>query len=87
VDEEKAVNELAAPFLWRRTQGSAQRISREKNRRGAHCQLTDQLELIIMLKEYEDLGNKYTKDWIGFIFKRLCTAPGKRISANNSCHG
>lgn len=40
----------------------------------------DQLELILMLKEYGDLGNKYTKDWISFALKRLYTSKAKELA-------
>ena len=41
----------------------------------------DQLELILMLKEYGDLGNKYTKDWISFALKRLNTPTAQEMAA------
>jgi len=37
--------------------------------------------LILQLKEYGDLGNKYSKEWIAFAVKRLCTATSKKLAA------
>jgi len=33
----------------------------------------DQLELILQLKECQDLGNKYASEWLPFVLKRLKT--------------
>jgi putative hydrolase of HD superfamily len=41
----------------------------------------DQLDLILELKEHQDLGNRYAKDWIHFALKRLKTELGKRLAA------
>jgi putative hydrolase of HD superfamily len=40
----------------------------------------DQLDLILMLKEQQDLGNKYATEWIEFALKRLKTETGKNIA-------
>ena len=40
----------------------------------------DQIELILMLKEYKDLGNKYADEWIEFALKRLKTDAGKQLA-------
>ena len=34
---------------------------------------SDQLEMILALKEYKDLGNKYADEWLEFAVKRLKT--------------
>jgi putative hydrolase of HD superfamily len=41
----------------------------------------DQLEMILALKEYKDLGNKYADEWIDFAFKRLKTDTAKELAA------
>jgi putative hydrolase of HD superfamily len=33
----------------------------------------DQLEMILALKEYKDIGNRYAEEWLGFSLKRLRT--------------
>jgi putative hydrolase of HD superfamily len=40
----------------------------------------DQLELILMLKEHKDLGNKYADEWISFAMQRLKTAKAKELA-------
>jgi len=40
----------------------------------------DQIELILMLKEQRDLGNKYADEWISFALKRLKTDAGKGLA-------
>jgi len=41
----------------------------------------DQLELILALKEYKDLGNKYADEWLEFAIKRLRTDVARELSA------
>jgi len=41
----------------------------------------DQLELILALKEYKDLGNKYADEWLEFAIKRLRTDIARELSA------
>jgi 5'-deoxynucleotidase YfbR-like HD superfamily hydrolase len=40
----------------------------------------DQLELILALKEYKDLGNKYADEWLDFAIKRLKTDVARELS-------
>ncbi len=40
----------------------------------------DQLELILALKEYKDLGNKYADEWLDFAIKRLKTDIARDLS-------
>jgi putative hydrolase of HD superfamily len=40
----------------------------------------DQLELILALKEYKDLGNKYADEWLDFAIKRLKTEVARELS-------
>jgi putative hydrolase of HD superfamily len=41
----------------------------------------DQLDLILELKEQQDLGNRYAVDWLSFALKRLLTDAGRRVAA------
>lgn len=41
----------------------------------------DQLDLILSLKEQQDLGNPYAKEWLAFALKRLLTDPGKQLAS------
>jgi putative hydrolase of HD superfamily len=40
----------------------------------------DQLEMILALKEYRDLGNKYADEWLGFSIKRLQTDAARSLA-------
>jgi putative hydrolase of HD superfamily len=40
----------------------------------------DQLEMILALKEYKDLGNKYADEWLEFSQKRLQTHAARELS-------
>ncbi|MDD5475297.1 MAG: HD domain-containing protein [Syntrophales bacterium] len=40
----------------------------------------DQLALILQLKEYGDLGNKYSKEWISFAVRRLHTEKARSLA-------
>ncbi len=81
VDEEKAVNELAATLPFgEELKALLKEFHEKKTAESLIANDADQLELIIMLKEYGDLGNKYTKDWIGFALKRLCTTQARELA-------
>jgi putative hydrolase of HD superfamily len=41
----------------------------------------DQLDLILSLKEQQDLGNPYAKEWLAFALKRLLTDSGKELAS------
>ncbi len=81
VDEEKAAQDVAAglPF-GEELRGLLQEFREKKTMKSLIVNDADQIELILMLKEYGDLGNKYTKDWISFALKRLHTAVAKEIA-------
>ena len=40
----------------------------------------DQIEMILALKEYKDLGNKYADEWLEFSMRRLVTAAGRELA-------
>jgi len=40
----------------------------------------DQLEMILALKEYKDVGNKYADEWLGFSLKRLQTETARELA-------
>ena len=40
----------------------------------------DQLELILALKEYKDLGNKYADEWLEYALKRLRTDTARELA-------
>ena len=44
----------------------------------------DQLDLILELKEQQDLGNRYAKEWLSYAVERLLT-PRAREMAHEIC--
>lgn len=80
-DEQRAVDDLARtlPFgdsyraLWREFADKQTRESRL-----AHD--ADQLEMILALKEYRDLGNRNADEWYPFCLARLQTDAAKKLA-------
>jgi len=81
VDEKKAVQDM--------TQGlpfgdDIEQLIHEFNHGDSRESLlandADQIELILMLKENKDLGNKYADEWISFALKRLKTDTAKALA-------
>ncbi len=80
-DTEKAVNDLAdtVPF------GSEIKdlVSEFEKGQTPEARLAgdaDQLELILALKEYKDLGNKYADEWLEYAVKRLKTDTARQLA-------
>ena len=81
VNEEKAAHELADPLPFGNEVIDLLKEFREKKtQESLIANDADQLELILMLKEYGDLGNKYAPDWISYALKRLHTAQAKDLA-------
>jgi putative hydrolase of HD superfamily len=40
----------------------------------------DQIEMILALKEYKDLGNRYADEWLEFSMRRLVTDAGRELA-------
>ncbi len=81
VDEDKAVRELTEDISFG---AEIKKAIDQFNRRDSKEALTvmdaDQLALILQLKEYGDLGNKYAAEWIDYAIKRLSTENGKKLA-------
>ncbi|MDY0185593.1 MAG: HD domain-containing protein [Desulfuromonadaceae bacterium] len=72
-DEEKAIRDLAATLPFGAEYSEA--LAELKENASLEAQLAhdaDQLELILSLKEYKDLGNRYAEEWYSIARKRLC---------------
>ena len=81
VDERKAVEELAATLPFGdEIRNAIDEFNEKKTKESLLARDADQLALILQLKEYGDLGNKYSKEWIGFAIKRLCTDTAKELA-------
>jgi len=81
VNEEKAVQELTEGMSFG---AEIKKIIDEFNRRETKEAQTvmdaDQLALILQLKEYGDLGNRYADEWISYALKRLITKNAKKLA-------
>jgi len=82
VDEEKAIDDLAdtLPF-GDDIKNSVTEFNSGKSKEALLANDADQLDLILMLKENKDLGNKYADEWISFALKRLKTDTAKKLAA------
>jgi len=81
VHEEKAIRELTQTlFFGDEIKSVIDEFNEKKTREALIAHDADQLALILQLKEYGDLGNKYTGDWIEFARKRLHTETAKKLA-------
>jgi len=81
VDEQKAVNDISInlPFGDEIRELIAEFMDmKTEEARLAHD--ADQIEMILALKEYKDLGNKYADEWIEFSIKRLKTEVARELA-------
>ncbi len=81
VDEDKALRDLCdtLPFGEEILQVTGE-FNSLQTREALLAYDADQIELILMLKEQRDLGNKYADEWISFALKRLKTDAGKELA-------
>lgn len=81
VDEKKAVRELTEELLFGdEIRAIIDEFNEKKTEESLIAHDADQLSLIFQLKECEDLGNKYSKEWIAFALKRLLTDTAKEMA-------
>jgi len=81
VDEEKAIRELTetVPF-GDDLKNIINEFNEAETKESLLANDADQLELILSLKEYKDLGNKYADEWIFYAIKRLKTEVAKDLA-------
>lgn len=81
VDERKAIDDLSAPLAFG---GEIKELLLEfiegTTKEALLARDADQLELILALKEYKDLGNTYADEWLAFSLKRLQTETARELS-------
>jgi len=81
VDEEKAVMELTQGLSFGKDiKDTIDEFNRRETRESLIARDADQIALILQLKEYGDLGNKYSDEWISYARQRLKTENGKKLS-------
>ncbi len=80
-DEAKAVEDLARTLPFGEHYRSAlQEFAAGQSREALIAHDADQLEMILALKEYKDLGNRYADEWYPFAVRRLKTATAQRLA-------
>jgi len=81
VDESKAVGELAGALPFGDSLVSLARdFSAGVSLEACLSRDADQLDLILELKEQQDLGNKYAREWLFYAVKRLRSEGAKRMA-------
>lgn len=82
VDERKAVRDLTETLPFgKEMEELIQEFNSRNSREAKIARDADQLALILQLKEYGDLGNKYSREWIAFALKRLSTDTARKVAA------
>ncbi len=81
VDEEKALNDIAdSVFFGKEIKEIVDEFNSGETQESFLANDADQLDLILMLKEKKDLGNKYADEWIAYAVKRLKTETAKQLA-------
>jgi putative hydrolase of HD superfamily len=81
VDEEKAVRELTEGlFFGNDIKAVIDEFTRKETKEALIALDADQIALILQLKEYGDLGNKYSEEWIKYALQRLNTKEAKELA-------
>jgi putative hydrolase of HD superfamily len=81
VDEEKAVRDLTETLSFGGDiQDALDEFNAKNTREAILAHDADQLALIVQLKEYGDLGNKYSREWISFAVRRLSTDTARKMA-------
>jgi putative hydrolases of HD superfamily len=82
VDEAKAVRELTEGlFFGDDIRQAIEEFNAKETMESQIARDADQIALILQLKEYGDLGNKYSDEWIKYALQRLSTEEGKKLAA------
>ncbi|MHB8137568.1 MAG: HD domain-containing protein [Smithellaceae bacterium] len=83
VDEAKAVRELTDGLVFGDDIRQAiEEFNAKETKESQIARDADQIALILQLKEYGDLGNKYSDEWIKYALQRLSTEEGKKLAAS-----
>jgi putative hydrolase of HD superfamily len=81
VNEDKAVLELTEKLPFGNEIKSAiDEFNAQQTPESVIARDADQLALILLLKEYGDLGNKYSPEWIDYARRRLSSENAKKMA-------
>jgi putative hydrolase of HD superfamily len=82
-NEQKAVEDLAQTLPFgKEIRELIQEFIEGKTEEAKLARDADQLEMILALKEYKDLGNKYADEWLDFSLRRLQTDAARKLAAS-----
>jgi putative hydrolase of HD superfamily len=80
-DEAKAVADLARTLPFgEEYRELLQELAARDSREAQLVHDADQLEMILALKEYKDLGNRYADEWYPFAVRRLRTDAARQLA-------
>jgi putative hydrolase of HD superfamily len=80
-DEPRAVADLAATLPFGdEYQATLAEFAARESREAQPAHDADQLEMILALKEYKDLGNRYADEWYPFSLRRLQTDLARELA-------
>ncbi|OGP89267.1 MAG: phosphohydrolase [Deltaproteobacteria bacterium RBG_19FT_COMBO_43_11] len=81
VNEEKAVRELTEGiYFGGDIKAAIDEFNKKETKEALIAMDADQIALILQLKEYGDLGNKYAEEWINYALQRLNTKGAKELA-------
>lgn len=81
-DEDRAVRDLAASLPFGRDLiDLTQEFNKGESPESRIARDADQLELILSLKEQQDIGNPQAEDWLKYALKRLQTETARNMAA------
>ena len=81
IDEDKAVQDLAQGLPFKDEILSLTReFTEAKSVEACISKDADQLDLILSLKEQQDLGNAYAREWLHYAVKRLQTGSARKMA-------
>ncbi len=81
MNEPKAVADLARTLPFgEEYRATLEEFSGRQSREALIANDADQLEMILALKEYKDLGNRYADEWYPFAVRRLKTEAAQRLA-------
>lgn len=80
-DEKRAVEDLARQLPFGEDyRDTLQEFAARQSHEAQLAHDADQLEMILALKEYKDLGNRYADEWYPFALERLQTTVARELA-------
>ncbi len=80
-DESQAIEDLAQQLPFGADyRATLQEFIGKQSREALLAHDADQLEMVLSLKEYKDLGNRYADEWYPFSLQRLQTEAAKQLA-------